>query len=249
MKLSLTAADLRVALDNLYTDPARLDLFKTTAAYTVYGDELNEVRGVLPLIVKGTRPKAKDLSAADTHHDELGNSLWLFTEALKTHPNINPVLRDKAARIQAQFIPSLANLRAKYKKEAQIAAFNRTKVDDMAADMKSIPTPDNRTVYDWVVEFLDSGDQIAALLDARSKVEADEPGVELIANRTRAITLVSKARGLVADEAAKSTKLPKNAEAIVFGYFDTLAAFRTTVKNDDAEPPPATPTPATTSNG
>ncbi len=71
-------------------------------------------------------------------------------------------------------------LKAKYKKEAQVASFNRSKVADMAADMRSIPAPDGRTVYDWVVEFLDSGDQIAALLDARSKAEADELGVELV---------------------------------------------------------------------
>jgi hypothetical protein len=115
----------------------------------------------------------------------------------------------------------------------------------MEADMKSVPTPDGRTVYDWVVEFLDSGDHIATLLDGRSKVEADEPGVELALNRARALGLVTKARALVAEEAEKSAKLPKNAEAIVFGYFDTLAAFRTKASNDEEPPPPAAPAPAT----
>jgi hypothetical protein len=247
MKQSLTAADLRVCLDNLFSDPARLDLFKTTAAYVVYGSELDEVRALLPLVLKGShRPMAKDLGSADVHHDDLGHALWLLTEALKTHPVIDAALRDKAGRIQAQFIPSLGLLKAKYKKEAQIAAFNRTKVVEMEADLKSVPTPDGRTAYDWVVEFLNSGDHIATLLDGRSKVEADEPGVELVLNRARALGLVTKARALVAEEAEKSTKLPKNAEAIVFGYFDTLATFRSTVKSDDQEPPPpAAPPPAT----
>lgn len=123
---------------------------------------------------------------------------------------------------------------------------NRAKLADMQADMQSISTPDGRTVYDWVVEFLDSGDQISALLDGRSKLEADEPGVELVLNRTQALSLVTKARELVAEEAAKSATLPKNAEAIIFGYFDTLASFRSTAKNDDqAPPPPVAPTPAT----
>ena len=116
--------------------------------------------------------------------------------------------------------------------------------------MKSVPTPDGRTAYDWVVEFLDSGDQIATLLDARSKVEADEPGMEIVLNRTRALGLITKARALVAEEAEKSAKLPKNAEAIVFGYFDTLAAFRTAATSDDQEqPPPAAPPPAAPSGG
>jgi hypothetical protein len=246
MKQSLTAADLRVGLDNVFSDPGRLDLFKTTAAYIVYGADLDEVRGLLPLVLKGNRPLAKDLGTADVHHDDLGHALWLLTEALKTHPGIDSALQDKAERIQAQFIPSLGMLKAKYKKEAQLASHNRTKVVEMEADMKSVPTPDGRTVYDWVIEFLDSGDHIATLLDGRSKVEADEPGVELALNRARALGLVTKARALVAEEAEKSAKLPKNAEAIVFGYFDTLASFRSTAKNDDQEPPPpAAPAPAT----
>lgn len=244
MKLSLTAADLRIALDNLYSDPVRLGLFKSTAAYIVYGAELDEIRALLPLTVKGNRPMAKDLTTADTRHDELGTALWLLAEALKTHPDIDSDLRYKAARMQAQFIPSLAVLKAKYKKEAQTASFNRSKVVEMEAELKSIPTPDGRTAYQWVIEFLDSGDHIGTLLDARSKVEADEPGVELVLNRTRALALISKARTLVAEEAEKNSKLPSNAEAIVFGYFDTLASFRTTSKDDEAQPPAPTEPPA-----
>ena len=241
MKQSITAADLRVALDNLFSDPVRLNLFKSTAAYIVYGAELDEVRALLPLLVKGKRPMAKDLTTADIRHDDLGNALWYLAEAIKAHPGIDSELRAKAARMQAQFIPSLAQLKAKYKKEAQMAAANRSQVSPMETDLKSIPTPDGRTVYDWVVEFLDSGDHINTLLDARSKVEADEPGVELALNRTRALALVTKARALVGEEAEMSNKLPKNAEAIVFGYFDTLAAFRTTARDDDEEPPAAVP--------
>ena len=48
--------------------------------------------------------------------DGLGQALWLLTEALKTHPGIDATLRDKASRIQAQFIPSLSMLKAKYKR-------------------------------------------------------------------------------------------------------------------------------------
>ncbi len=241
MNQSLTAADLRVALDNLYTDPDRITLFKSTAAYIVYGAALDEARVQLPLAVKGNRPLAHDLTTADARHDDFGSALWLLTEAIKTFPKSDASLRDKATRLQTQFIPSLAVLKAKYKKEAQMAALNRSKLDPMESDLKSIPTPDGRTAYDWAVDFLDSGDHIQTLLQGRSKVEADEPGVELILNRTRALSLVTKARALVAEEAEKSSKLPKNAEAIVFGYFDTLAAFRSTARDEDEAPPAATP--------
>ena len=120
MKLSITEAVLRIALDNLFSDPDRFNLFKSTAAYIVYGAELDEVRPLLPLNVKGNRPMAKDLSTADISHDNLGNALWLLMESIKTHPGIDSVLREKATRIQSQFIPSLAMLKAKYKKRRNL---------------------------------------------------------------------------------------------------------------------------------
>lgn len=235
---TLSAADFRIALDDLFTAPERFDIFKTTAAYIVYGADLNGLRAELPLTLKGNRPMAKDLSSADMTHDWIGGALLDLTVAIQEHPYISQALKEKAGRVQAQFIPNRAVLRAKYKKEVQTAKANREKLAEMEADLKSIPTPDARTAYDWVVEFLDSGDTLGDLLNKRSQVEAGEPGPELMLARSKALALVTKARDLVADEAEKTSKLPKNAEAILFGYFDTLSAFRTAAKNDEEEPPP-----------
>jgi len=243
---TLTAADFRIGLDNLLTTPERFSLFKQTAAYTVYGEELSGVRAELPLRLKGNRPLAKDLDVADGHHDDLGGALWHLGESIKRHPNVSAELKEKAERIQTHFVPSLSTLRAKYKEEVQAAKANRPKAIEMEAELKSVPTPDGRTAYHWVIEFLESGDKLGQLLDDRSKVEAGEPGPELLRVRTRALTAVTKARALVAEEAAKGTKLPKHAEAILFGYFDTLADFRSKTKDEDEEPPPppAVPAPA-----
>jgi len=246
---TLTAADIRVALDNLFSDPARFDLFKKTAAYTVYGADLEAIRADLPLKLKGSRAKAKELDEGDIDHDDLGSALWLLAEAIKKHPRISAALKEKAERLQSEFIPNLAALQAKYKKEAQAAKANRPKAIELKAELETIPTPDGRTVYAWVVDFLDSGDKLGSLLDDRSKAEADEPGPELIRTRTRALAAISRARDLVAEEAQRKTSLPKNAEAILFGYFDTLAAFRSNPKNDHEEappPPPITPAPTDT---
>lgn len=240
---TLTVADLRLALDNLFTTPARLDLFKQTAAFMVYGAELDALRPELPLTLKGSRPMVKDLDAADERHDGLGGALWLLAECIKKLPSTSAELFQKAERIQSVFIPNLSALRAKYKKEAQTAKANRPKAVEMKADLESIPTPDGRTAYAWVIEFLDSGDELGQLIDERSKVEAGEPGPEVIATRTRALAAVTRARALIAEEVERTSKLPKNTEAILFGYFDTLAAFRTNAKNDEEAPPapPAAP--------
>ena len=55
----------------------------------------------------------------------------------------------------------------------------------MEAELKSVPTPDGRTAYDWVIEFLDSGDKVGQLIDERSKVEAGELGLHFALSRMR----------------------------------------------------------------
>lgn len=241
---TLTVADFRLALDNLYTAPERFALFKQTAAFTVYGAELDALRAELPLTLKGNRPMAKELDAADDAHDGFGGALWLLTESIKRHPGASEELKRKGERVQSDFIPGLGALREKYKKEAAVAQANRPKAIEMEADLKGIPTPDGRTAYHWVIEFLDSGDKLGQLIDARSKVEAGEPGPELLLARSRALGAVAKARALVAEEAEKGGKLPKNAEAILFGYFDSLADFRAKAKGDEEAPPPPPAAPA-----
>ena len=242
---TLTAADVRLGLDNLFTSPVRLDLFKQTAAYLIYGAALDSVRIELPFTVKGNRPLAKDLKVADQFHDDLGSALFLLTDSIKTHPSISPLLKQKAERVQTHFIPNLGVLQAKYKREVESAKANRNHAIELKAELESIPTPDGRTAHDWVVEFLDSGDKLGQLIDARSAVQADEPGPEVLLARTRALTMLTKARHLVAEEAKETSKLPKNAEAIIFGYFDTLAEFRSNAKNDTDEAPPAPLSPET----
>lgn len=237
-----------LGLDNLFTSPGRLDLFKQTAAYQLYGADLDAVRVELPLTLKGNRPLAKDLKSADECHDDLGTALFLLTDCIKAHPSVSASLKQKAERVQTHFIPNLSVLRAKYKREAETAKANRSNLHEMEADLKSIPTPDGRTAYEWVVEFLDCGDKLGALINARSTVEADEPGPEVLLARTRALATLTKARRLVAEEAERTSKLPKNAEALLFGYFDTLGAFRTNAKSDDENPPPAAPLSSETSN-
>jgi hypothetical protein len=105
-------------------------------------------------------------------------------------------------------------------------------------------------VFRWITFLLRLGNgphRRSAYLDVASigsfvfvTCDAAEPGEELVSNRTRVLSLVTKARELEAEEAKKSATLPKNAEAIIFGYFDTLAAFRTTAKIDDRDPPSKT---------
>lgn len=63
----------------------------------------------------------------------------------------------------------------------------------------------------------------------------------------QALTAVDLRVGL--DNLFSDSSFPKNAEAIVFGYFDRLAAFRTKNNDDDNEARPAAPVLAAPANG
>lgn len=240
---NLTVADFRLALDNLFTDPARLALFKQTAAYIIYGAELNTVRSQLPLILAGNRPLAEHLAFADGDHDGIGSALYTFADAILMHPFLSPELKDTARNIQAQFVPARSVLQATYKKEAATAQANRPKLNAMEASLKDVPTPDKQTAYQWVETFLDAGDKIGQLLVERSKQEAEETHPELTRIRVNVWSLVSKARRTVAEEVKRNPSLPRNTDAILFGFFDTLSDFRKAGKKDE-EPPAAPEAPA-----
>lgn len=239
---NLTVADYRLALDNLFNDPARLSLFQQCAAHTIYGAELKSIRSQLPLVLSGNRPLSLDLGFADDNHDGVGSALLTLAEAILEHPFVSPALKSSAHKIKSEFIPSRSVLRAPYKSEAAMAQDKRPKLAALESELKAIPTPDQRSVYDWTAEFLDAGDKIGQLLGERATQEAEEANPELTRIRVNVWSLVTKARRTVAEEVKRNKALPRNAEAIIFGYFDTLAAFRSKAKKDEAPPDaPAVP--------
>lgn len=235
---NLTVADYRLALDNLFSDPARFSLFQQSAAHIIYGAELNSIRSQLPLVLSGNRPLALDLGFADDIHDAAGGAVITLADAILEHPFVPSTLKTTAHKIKSEFISSRSVLRAPYKSEAAMAQDKRPKLAAMESELKDIPTPDKRSAYDWIAEFLDAGDKIGQLLANRSVQEASEANPELSRIRVNVWSLVSKARRTMAEEVKRNKALPRNAEAIVFGYFDTLSAFRSKAKKDDAPPEP-----------
>jgi hypothetical protein len=245
---NLTIKDVFLGLSDLLT--ARLDTFKTTRTYVLYEPMLTEklvALKAIPASLIEDRPLAGLLAEVDGRHDGLGAAVWFITEAILRHSKASPELKAAAERIRKAFIPRLAVLRLPYATEAAAAKQNRDLLASFEKDLKAIPTPDQATLYDWVVAFLNEGDELDKLLSSRALIKAGTPS-DVHVLRGTTIGLVGRARAALADEVAYSPALPRNLEALLFGYFDVLNQFRQAASTTaQSEPPPPPPAPASES--
>lgn len=163
----LTLGDLDLGVRSLFEErKADLDL---SAAGKLYGPMLAERLAAiqaLPEALRG-RPLAGKLTAADTRHDGFGNGIWSYTDAVLNAPDLDDELKASAQRIRDAFIPGRGALTASYADEASKAKKNRPKLGDLKADLEAFPLPKGKTLYDWVVGFLDAGDALDDLLDPK----------------------------------------------------------------------------------
>lgn len=236
---NLSIFDVKHGLDNLFNTAERHDLFKTTLAYALFASDLQAILGALPNERPEDRPFARQLVAGDRRHDGCGGAVWFFGEAVLKQPDISEERKSKILELRDEFIPGLSVLKDSYADEVAAAKRNREKLSKYEVDLKSFPTPDGRSLYDWMVDFVDAGDALGALLNQRAGANAQYLGVDAGDLRRRAISLLSEARAIVETEVRRNKSLPGNTEAILFGYFDMLSDFRADAKNAEAPAPPA----------
>jgi hypothetical protein len=238
---NLTLGDLVRALKDLFT--TRLAAFQTTTTFALYGPMLSARRSAieaLPEALTSNRPKAALLAESDIRHDGFGAALWYLFEAILRHPKCSPELKAAVLRARQKFIPKLGVLKDSYADEANAAHKHRPALAELEADLKLIKTPDGATAYEWVSQFLDEGDTIGQLLSDRAFIEAGSDGAAAAASlRASTIGLLGRARDALRDEVTYNPALPRNIEAVVFGYFDVLQRFRE--ENATSAEPPAPP--------
>nr|AYM54522.1 hypothetical protein [Racemicystis crocea] len=175
--------------------------------------------------VDTSKPLTEQLGSMDFRHDGFGGALWHYTEAVLRHPELLPHLVAAAHRIREAFIPKLAELNDTYVVQAQRARDRKPKLSDYKADLELFPTPDGKTLYDWAVEFIASGEQIHHLLTARADTTDDARDGAPI-KRAQVIGLLTRFRKALRDELEYNKQLPADLEARIFGYIDELEQMR-----------------------
>ncbi len=224
---TLTVDDLFLGLKDLMTT-RRADL-ESSAIGKAYSPQLATRIAQLEDVAekKTTRTNAAELGKTDDEHDGFGQAIWLYTEAVLVTPNISEQAKNAALRIREAFIPVRSVLSDSYAEEAARAKKNRARIAELEQDLKSLPVPDGKTLFDWVTAFLDAGDSLDKLLSERSTAEAAaSAGTSATILRATTIGLLRRLREALRDEVAATAELPRDLEQRVFAYIDELAARR-----------------------
>jgi hypothetical protein len=228
-------------------DKRRSDLQQSRAGkyYEAALEEQLAAINALPASLTGGTPLASDLDALDESHDGYGGAIYFVTEAYLRLPGAAPETVAAAQRIRAAFIPALADLGATYATEAERALERKPLLISMKPDLQRFPLAGGGTLFDTATAFLDAGERIHHTLSDRADVPK---GARKEAAKLRSATVgtLNRLRADVVREVKKDSSLPRDLEARLFGYFDTLEAMKPATKADASAPasPEAPPAPA-----
>ncbi len=221
-------ADLRLALEDLLQTQRRNHLLLTPSgrAYAPRLDRtLTDILSLPGAALDSGTPLAEALGHVDARHDGFGAALWHLCHAYLALPDAPPEVRAAAERIVAAFVPERRELTASYATEAARARTHRPKLTELATDLALLPVSGGDTAATWASEFVAAGDGIDDLLSGRATIMAESTGVsgaQAGALRSRALGVVNRARAAIRDDIEDDPTLPRNLDALIFGYLDLL---------------------------
>lgn len=218
----LTLTSVKLGLRDLL-DKRRPDLVLSKAG-TYYEPQLEEQLAAietLPPALTGGAPHAATLDALNDTHDGFGAAIYFTTEVYLRLPDASPQTVAAAERIRAAFIPQMAELGASYAVQAERAIERKPLLVSMKADLERFPLADGGTLLDTAKGFLEAGEQIHLTLSNRADVPkaARKQAAQL---RSSAVGVLGRLRDDLVREIKKNPALPRDLEAKVFGYLDTL---------------------------
>jgi hypothetical protein len=163
----------------------------------------------------------EELLAADAAHDGYGAATWFLTEAYLRAPSASPAVRAAAERVRAAFIEGLSELRRTYGDEADAARQRRPRLAELREDLEAFAVSGGRegsTLLTWVKAYLEAGDRIGELLEARSEALAglgDEDRPEAREVRASALALLNHVRDGIPFALEADPKLPRNLDTVL----------------------------------
>jgi hypothetical protein len=232
----LTLGDLDLGLANLFG--LRKTALDASVSGKLYGPMLAKRHAAilaLPETLRGKAPLAEELGAADADYDGYGGAIFTYLDGVEQAPGLSNDTRAAAKRIRAAFVPARSALTDSYAEEAAAAKKNRAKVTDLENDLKQFPTPEGKTLFDWVNAFLDAGDKLAELLHQRANASSTTPQGSVGKLRGETLGLLHQFRATLRAEISENESLPRDLEQQVFAYLDELEGRRGAVKGKEKE--------------
>jgi hypothetical protein len=226
----LTLSDLKMGLGNLLEgQTAALTASSVGRTYGALLAAKRDELDALPAPLTEGLPLSGELAHADGVHDALGTAIWHLCTAYVEHPRVPPRVQDAAMRCREALIPSLWVLRKSYADEAAAALSRRAAIAGMEPDLNLFPAADGKTLLDWALAYIDQGERLHGLLNARADAVAAVDGQarrRAAQLRSETADLLAHFRAALADEMAADPTLPRDLEERIFGFFDQLARRR-----------------------
>jgi hypothetical protein len=219
----LTLSDLHTGLRDLFAERrAALRKSKAGKYYEPMLQEQLTAIAALPAVFSGGAPLDAALDALDAAHDGYGGAIYFTTEVYLRLPGASPSVVDAAVRIRSGLIPSLFELGASYATEAERAIERKPLLTSLEADLRRFPLAGGGTLYDAAAAFLDAGERLHGMLSGRADVP-EGTAQEAAKIRSATVGMLSRLRADVTREVKKNTRLPRDLDVRIFGYFDKLA--------------------------
>ena len=168
-------------------------------------------------------PRVELLKGADLRRDNLARASFFLAQAVLAHPDSPPELEAAAALCVERFVPSLAITRDTYAENARKAAVHAGELTTHQATLARVPTPDGKTLADWMAAFVEAGAEVGRIHQGRSDelaVAGNREGAGPL--RSEILGALGELRAVVQREVASNPELPRTLEAQIFGYFDEL---------------------------
>jgi hypothetical protein len=229
-----TISDVNLFLDDFVNGERKALLSQAPCGrtYTVLlTGKHQEIQKLPPALIRA-RPLADELDSTDEVHDGYGSFMWYSMNGYVRLPEDPPEVVQEAKQVMTSFIPELAELKASYADEASKAAERLPKLKEHEAILRKFPVRGDRTLYDIVEKFLQAGVRLSGLLSERAKLNAEKlenidedqsSAVKLLGETMR---LIKDCRASLANDLKVDANLPRNLDALVFGFLDELITRR-----------------------
>ncbi len=177
------------------------------------------------------QPYRDELDEADDLHDDFHESGQGYIDSALLCPAISKDDKTFLAEVRAVFLAEAGERSATFVNEADKARERRAKLPAYEVKLKAWTVAPGQSLHDWIDGYIAAGEKLHTLLEKRADV--------LSQSRKDARILRSKALGILRDLRRSIRRaveldpaLPRDLEARIFGYMDTLSAM---IKSKPAE--------------
>lgn len=207
----------------------RIEIFRNSLAGSIYAGPVillfEEMVGIPGAFLDDLEIN-RQIAFENELQDGFYAATYFLSEAYRRLPNLPRFAAAKAAAesVRENFTPNLEVIKLSFAKQVDFSRALQPKLDTHRADLEALPVVGG-TALDWMREGIDASVRLDARLDQRdiNRAAGSNDRTRLITLRTDLIRELMRLRTALADE-ARGNRIPKNAEALLFGPLDELIA-------------------------